>query len=167
MVISRLLTILFVILASAASLQAAEVYKNVDESGKVEYSDQAEPGAEAVTIEQTNTVKATPVPAFRPKEHEPSATPGFSIAITSPADQQMFPNRLAAITVTTVVKPGLKEGFSERLLVDGEAHSTGHKTFTINGISVGEHTLQVELVSKEGKVKARSDIITIFARQPG
>lgn len=166
MIISRWLAIFIVILASASSLQAGEVYKNVDESGKVEFTDQPDPGAETVKIDEPNTVKATPVPPVRPGS-QAAPTPPFGIEITAPTDQQVFQNRLATITVTTAVTPELKPGMSERLLVDGAVHSTGRGTFSIDGLTIGEHTLQVELVARTGKVITRSAIITIFTRQPG
>src|SRR5215470_9913340 len=75
---------------------AATVYKWVDETGVVHYSDQPHPNAEKVHVEAAQTYKAGAIPAAA----QPAATAAPSqpvhayqgCAIAQPADDQSFSN---------------------------------------------------------------------------
>tara|TARA_R110001599_G_C12276798_1_gene662635 strand:+ start:4018 stop:4542 length:525 start_codon:yes stop_codon:yes gene_type:complete len=147
---------------------ASEVYKSVDESGNVVFTDQSAPQAEPVDIQELNTM-APPVDRLPNVERSGNngQEPEYSVIITKPEDQQLFPNRLLAFEVTVEVTPRLERGQQLRLLIDGTLHSTGRGSFTVKNLGLGEHSLEVELIMSANKVIARSSAVTIFTRQPG
>lgn len=143
----------------------AEVYKSVDDTGKVIYSDQPAPNAEPVEIKQPNTAK--PVD-FR--DRTPDATTveeHYRVTIVSPTNQQSFPNRLKPFTVVAQMEPALREGQQLRLVIDGKTHSVSSGNFEVSNLSIGEHTLGVSLIDASGAAIANSQNITIFTRNPG
>lgn len=162
------LSFLLAVLILSTPLQAAEVYKSVDKDGKVVFTDNpdANAGAEAVEVQEPNTVPATPT-TFRPGSSQENAPANFSIAITSPGDQQRLPNRLAGVTVEVAVTPKMMPGFKTRLLLNGSVQAGSGNQFVIKQLPLGESTLQAELLNNQGKVISQSATITIFAAQPG
>lgn len=146
--------------------QAAEVYKHVDEQGKVIFTDQ--PTADGEKIDVTNTNTAQPVKARAPLE-VPDEEKGkvYQVAITSPVNEQLFPNRLVPFTVKAKVTPALEANHRLRLKIDGKIHSTSVTSFTVNELNLGDHTLEVEIITDDDTVIAQSEAITIFSRNPG
>lgn len=162
------LTFLLIVLSASLSSQQtlAEVYKRVDENGKVIFSDQPADDAEAVEIKDVNT--AQPVKARSSLvEDDNEEAAEYSVSITSPKDEQLFPNRLSPFTVSTKVSPALQEGHRLRLKIDGKTHSISVGSFTVSKLDLGEHTLVVEIIDASDTVITRSSAISIFARNPG
>lgn len=162
----RLLSlILGVALVAGSQFGAAEIYKTVDKSGKVTFTDQPAPDAEPVEVKEPNT--ADPVKISEPQAPEANKPISYTVSITSPKDKQLFPNRLQPFTVSTSVTPQLPKGFRLRLLVDGKPYSISIDNFQVSDLDPGKHTLQVNLINLEDSTIAHSDSITIYTRSPG
>lgn len=167
-------TTLTLMIATAAGLLlwqqalADDVYQTVDKEGNIVYTDQPEPDAEAeaVKLQEPNTVKATPVrPRGTPQAENTEIN--YTVAFASPTDQQHIPNRLAGVTVTARVKPKMVPGLKLRLLLNGEEYGVGKDSFVISQLPVGPSTLQLQLLDKRGETLDQTPVITIYASQPG
>lgn len=136
------------------------IYRSTDANGNTVFSDQppANGPAQTVKLGPTNAVPmATPAPT-RPQGGK-RGFPGYSsLVITSPDDGATIRNPDKPITVQAKVTPPLQPGDRLRLVDNGQ---------TLNGMSLdnpnrGTHTLQVEVVGKEGSVRIQSPSITVY-----
>lgn len=145
----------------------AEVYKHIDETGKVTYTDQPSPEATPVDIKELNTLKPLPVRVPEPATPNTKADPDYIITITSPANNGIVANGLVGLAVTSSVSPKLQPGDQLQLLIDGKAHSkntTGQ--FQIASIQRGTHSLQVALLDEAGEILAKSAAVSVTVYRP-
>jgi len=145
----------------------SQIYKSVDENGKITFSDQAEPGADTVNVKEPNTSQAIEVPAVVVALPEELAANTYkSLRITHPGNDSVIANGLMAFTVSTSISPTLNDKHQLQLIVDGQNHSTSRDSFTINSIDRGEHVLQVAVIDANGNVLKTSPEVAIFAYRP-
>ncbi len=150
------------------SLGLSDVYKTVDEKGKVTFTDKPTPDAETVDIKETNLATPVQVPARERQEGEPSQDDYKSLTITSHSNDDIIPNGLNPFNVSTQVNPSLQQGHKLRLYIDGQKYSEGTASnFRVTSIARGSHTLQVTIVDQEGNSLKQSEAVTIFAYRPG
>jgi hypothetical protein len=144
----------------------SEVFKSVDEKGKISFSDTPSAGAQAIKVEPPNT--AVPVETtVKPVAPAPTeADPYTQLSITSPKDGAMIVNGLLPFTVTTQVTPPLIDGHKLQLSLNGSVHSTSTSSFEIPSIPRGQHQLEVAVLDSSGNVVKKSSPITIYARRP-
>lgn len=158
----------------AASVASADVYRSVDESGNIIYSDKPSPEAEKIQIDQVQTIEA---PDIGPFEYTPPENPaGTSIytklEITSPEDGATIRSNSGEITISSVLEPGLNiaAGHQLVLVMDGNDVSTGGPQFNLENIDRGTHSVSVAIKDKGGKVVMQSQPVTFtlqrFAVQP-
>ncbi len=156
---------------------AATVYRHVDAQGNVSYSDRPERG-EAVTLSPLTVVPAapkTPSPAARtntPEASAPSAAPPFlpysTFRIASPTNEQTLPTGYAGnVQVELSVAPALRDDHRIRLLVDGRiSQSALHSdVFMLSNLERGEHQISAELLDADGRVRHRSEPVTLFVQR--
>ena len=146
---------------------AGPVYKWVDESGVVHYSDQPHENAQQISIAAPQTYKAT-------HYAEPGAAVSaaqqlsYKCAVTSPADQQSFVN-VDTIAVSAQVDPPQSEDAQMFVMLDG-VMVTGQPTtgaqFMLKNVERGEHNLSIVLRNAAGKVACQSPAVTFFVRLP-
>ncbi|MBE0626501.1 MAG: hypothetical protein IH606_17005 [Burkholderiales bacterium] len=92
-----------------------------------------------------------------------------SIGISSPQSMETVHDNSGRISVS--VKLGhaqdLRSGFALQALVDGRAVGGLHKyyAFTLDGIDRGTHTLQVQLLGRDGEVLAISGPVEFYLRR--
>jgi hypothetical protein len=164
---SLLVLTITAILLIQAGLSHAQVFKSVDENGKITFSDQAEPGADKITVSQPNTSQALVVPAAviaAPKELPTNRYK--SLSIIEPSNNSVIANGLVAFAVSTSISPPLNDKHQLQLMIDGQNHSISRGNFTIDRIDRGEHILQVNVISATGKVLKSSSQVVIFAYRP-
>ena len=162
---------LLLLLLIVASTVPAAVYKWVDQTGEVHYSDQRVPGAEPVELRNSSIYS----PTKTPKEVDwreaagVTARPGSydSLAITSPAQEQTIHSNEQQVNVAISVQPPLTEGDSFRLFLDGTAVSGNLATplITLQNVERGTHTLSAAVVDQAGKERIRSETVTFYLRK--
>lgn len=156
---------------------AATVYRHVDAQGNVSYSDRPERG-EAVTLSPLTVVPArpeAPSPSARRDTREasaPSTAPPFlpysTFRITTPKDEQTLPTGYAGnIQVELSVEPALRDDHRIRLLLDGRiSQSALHsEVFMLSNLPRGEHQISAELLDADGRVRHRSEPVTLFVQR--
>lgn len=148
-----------------ASTATAQVYKTVDEDGKVTFTDSPENTAKPVEITEPNTVKSIDVP-IRVKPRPNSAAQGYRISISSPSDGDSV-SGLTTTTVTGKLTPALKPNHQIQLLVDGASYNTSRQAnFSVSNLERGPHTLQLVVIDRNGATLNSSSVVTISSTRP-
>ncbi|WP_101758889.1 DUF4124 domain-containing protein [Oceanicoccus sp. KOV_DT_Chl] len=144
----------------------AEVYKHVDENGKVTYTDTPSTDAEAVELTEPNSLKPVAIPVRTAPLPDP-AIPTYRLRISSPSPGSSV-SGLNSFEVKGTVEPSLKPNHQIQLLIDSENHSSSRSTsFSVSGLSRGEHTLQLTIIDENDTLLNSSPIVTIIATRPG
>jgi len=159
------------LLATAASLAQAqaEVYKSRDAQGNVIFSDKSSGSAEAVKLPPTNTIPEVAAP----QGQAPSAAPvgaagGYTLAIVSPVDGQTVFSATATLDVGVSVAPALQPGHSLRLLLDGAPAGIPQLgSITLEGLSQGTHTLELQVLDANGELVQSSGTVSVHLQRPG
>lgn len=158
----------FTALALCGTALANEVYKSVDENGKVTYSD-APTGKkiDPVDLPQINTTPAVepkPYNAPAPKQ----AAPQYRVAITSPSNGAEILAGQRDLSVSARVEPPLDDGYSAQLFMNNSPYGGAQPStsFVITEIIRGEHQLSVAILNPSGKIVARSSSVTVYVRRP-
>jgi hypothetical protein len=102
----------------------------------------------------------------------PPATgqPGLAVTIVSPANEETVHDNTGRLTVALTVEDGgaLAQGRAAlRVLLDGAPFGAEQRgrSFGLEGIERGTHTLQIELVDRDGKTLAASAPVTFHMWQ--
>lgn len=163
----RLLLASALLLAAPFAAAQQGIYKSRDAEGNVIFTDQApDEGAEAVKLPRTNTMQeiAAPPPAAAPAaDTEQAAFGGYdTLAISSPGDGDSVTNPGGSVEVSIALSPELQPGHSLRLLLDGAPAGLPQMgSMTLEGLSQGTHSLQVQVMDAEGTVVQSSSTISV------
>jgi hypothetical protein len=156
---------------------ATDVYRWVDANGQAHYSDQWQPGAEKIRLEEApgysspkagadatagGAGSATAQPATKAARFRYSA-----LEIASPSQQEVLWNIAGQVRVSLRVTPELQPGHSLRLLLDGTAQDlpAGSTDLQLQEVYRGVHTLTAQAVDQAGKVLIESQPTTFVVRQ--
>jgi len=159
-------------LACFSVTAGAQVYKHVDKDGNITFTDNPPPNSQAVDIQAPNTV-APPTPKTYPPSKRPSARPDsadnkYTLSITSPADETIIARGPGNFSVSATISPNLNAGHMLQLYMDGsplQAPQTG-SSWSLTNVFRGEHSIEVAVVDKDGKSKARSAPIKVYVFRP-
>lgn len=156
------------IVATVMPVSAATVWKWRDANGVIHFSDQPVAGAERVEISNPSVIRFdTPSSSTSTTAASRSAATQYDVRITSPANEETFPNAFQ-VSVGIGVTPGLAQGDGLVLYVDGQRvdMSPQATSYTINEISRGEHTVAAAVVNAQGSELRRSDSVRFYVTQP-
>lgn len=164
--------IAILVLAVAAAATAGTItYRWVDADG-VHYSDQPHPGAERITINNAPvyssgyTTPSVARPVARPNDSQPFRYD--SCAVTSPAQDQVFPNP-ESITVAMQSQPPKRPGDHVVLSYDGitlEPSANEQQDFHISPVERGTHTVVASVLGGDGSILCVSSPVTFHVHQP-
>lgn len=154
--------------ALADSSGRTTVYRWVDSSGIVHYSDQPHPNAQKLEISGAQTFTAPPVPSSSynsaPEQTQPAGPAYQSCEITQPTDQQMLMNVQQA-TAVVQTSPPLRAGDQVRLFVDGKQISGSGTSFTFP-VFRGQHSVAAVIQDSTGQIVCETSTVTFFVHQP-
>ncbi|GAC1451420.1 MAG: hypothetical protein PVS2B3_00140 [Steroidobacteraceae bacterium] len=159
-------TLITLMLLAAPAAFAGPIYKWVDESGVIHYSDQPHENAQKLQLGTPQTYKS---PHYAEPAVADAAPPprSYKCAVISPTDQQTF-NNPAAVAVSAQADPPPGSDAQIFVLLDGRM-VTGQPTdglqFTLKDLERGEHNLSVVIRDAAGKVACQSGAVTFFVRQ--
>ncbi|HET8704749.1 MAG TPA: hypothetical protein VFM46_00495 [Pseudomonadales bacterium] len=164
-----------VALALVSPVQAKDVYKARAADGSVIFSDKPIPGGQIIHIKDIPTVSL-------PKAHKggtityPLKTTGVQgniaryekLSITTPENDSTLENQSGEAMVILALKPGLQSGHKYRLVLDGKPIDppTQKSAFRLNNLDRGDHTLQGQVVDKDGLPVIASEVVTIHVHRP-
>jgi Domain of unknown function (DUF4124) len=157
---------LFTLMLLAGPLAlAGPIYKWVDENGVIHYSDQPHENAQQIHLGAPQTYKHTQYAEPDAATAAPAAS--YKCAVTSPTDQQDFPDA-DTVSVSAQVDPPPPPDDQIFVMLDGRVVSgqpTSGRQFTLN-VERGEHNVAVVMRDASGKVTCQSAGVTFFVRQP-
>ena len=173
----RILLISAALAALAAAPARGEIYRYVDDSGTVVYTDKPRPGAEKVELPGISVYRGGVPRAGSPpagdgkKKPAKEAGPAYeAVRIVSPAHDQAFWSAAGEVVVQVETQPPLrvKAGHRLRLYVDGRPLEGLLETTAVRlrNIARGTHTLRAEVVDGTGRVLAESEPITFHLHRP-
>jgi hypothetical protein len=168
---------LSLLVAVATAAGGTITYRWVDVDG-VHYSDQPHPGAEKITLSQTQTYtsgqpdssSASASPAPRPaRESKDGGEFHYdTCAVIQPAQDQMLID-VDSANVAVSVQPAKRSGDRVVLSMDGQAiepKSNDQVEFVIAPIERGTHTVAATVRSSDGRNLCQSPALTFHVRQP-
>ncbi len=163
--------LLSVIFIAAATAPAAEVYRWVDDQGVVHYSDRPSEGADRLTIDAPQTIRA-PVPQRRPNRSSQDENAGETaeiyetLEIVSPGQEEILWNIGGQLSVAIQLQPRLQRGHRLDLYLDGEQVASPRTTRAIlSDVFRGTHTLTAEVKDASDQVLIKSRPRTFSVQQ--
>jgi hypothetical protein len=160
--------------AVAGDNSKSSVYKWVDESGVIHYSDQPHENATKVQIAAPQTYGGGGKAAKRSGGHSTSSSAPASdsqgyqrCTVTQPANDQAFSNT-DSVSASVALEPGQRAGDQIYLMLDGQrvpGLPTASSQFTVP-VERGTHTLQAVVQDSSGQVVCRSAGVTFHVHQP-
>lgn len=161
--LSRILVVLALVALTPGGL--ADVYKTVDENGRITYSDQ--PVNESSQKMDLPDINTQPAPAPRPSRRQPPAgdpdiPTNYTVRITHPpAELQIQPDqRDLNIQVTT--SPQLYSQHELRVTDNGEVLSG----LQIQEITRGTHTFVASVYDANGRLLGQSAPVEVHVHRP-
>jgi hypothetical protein len=163
--------LLILCFAGAGLTANGQIYKHVDEDGKITFTDKPPPNATPVEIKPVNT---TPPPSPRaypkatPKSDDDAASIDYTVSISSPANETIVAPGPGNFSVYASLEPGLSSAHTLQLLIDGSPHGETQRStsWALTNIFRGEHNLEVAVLDAKGKQLIKSDGITVFVFRP-
>ena len=161
-------TIFVVLILSALPLSAA-VYKWVDGSGQVHYSDQPSPGASEVELPEAMIYtppdygSAGDAAEGDVESGEPVSGGGYkTLAVVQPGNDETLRSNEGNVAVSIEISPTLSNGHRFRLYLDGSPISGELTTpqITLQNVDRGSHNLEVAVVDENGQEVLRSTSVT-------
>ena len=156
---------------SLSSLATAEIYKTIDKNGSITYTDVPPTNTAAKPVE-LKTINSLPSPPAMPNVSPSNsganqATPGYKIQVTAPENGTTIMADERSVTVSVSLNQNLQDGDILAYKIDGDTLTTTQElTYTIIEPPRGEHSLTVDVVSRDGKSLAQSDAITLLVMRP-
>lgn len=152
---------------------SAQMYRYVDDQGKVHFSDKPvaegaqpyEPTAPIITVPSgSNAGGLQPLsrPSSAPFKYK-------SVRITAPANDHVFtPDQTASIAVSIEVDPPLRggEGHVLEFYLDGQLYAKGAQTsYNLVELNRGTHTVSASIVDDRGKKLKSSDSVSFHVQR--
>jgi len=162
--------LLFTILSFSLAFSAsADIYRIVDEEGKVTFTDK--PPHDAPTKEKVHLPTANIQPALKTiptvKTVQEEIEGYQKIAILTPTHDMTIPPGHETLTVQVGLSPALKRGHFVQLIFDGNplGSPTAATSFNIDSLIRGEHSIQIQIVDSKQKIIGTSNTNTIHVKR--
>ena len=152
----------------AASAFGGAAYKSIGPDGAVIYSDRPTPNAEEVRLPEPSTY--APPPLRGTLGQTPTATAAVSageysgFAIVAPKNEETLHNRDRWVDVDLSLDPGLLEGDSFTLYLDGAELAKGLRTnqARLTEVQRGPHQLEATIYDASGQEILRSRPVRVY-----
>jgi hypothetical protein len=169
----RKMILLLCFVTPAQVLAGQTVYKYVDASGTITFTDQAQPGAEEIVID---TPKASNRPAIKlrptasPPPTQQTAFAGYQrIAILQPAQDETIWDSTGNIPVSVQLVPELQTARGHQIIleIDGDPIGEGQTSpqFLLPNVDRGSHSIRALVLSAKGKRLKESSPITFHLKR--
>lgn len=156
---------LLIVLAMSVNTNG-QIYRSVDKHGNPVFSDVPTEGAEEIELTEPTEVESldvAPLPPLATQSQDQADMPFKyeSLVITAPEDDQAVRDNAGNVTITALIKPGLKQGHTAVLYLDGKEHSTNQGlTFALSQLDRGTHTARISIRDENGKLLISSKTVT-------
>jgi hypothetical protein len=151
---------------------AEVIYRWVDETGQVHFSDVPRDGATEITIAPVQTFNlrsAPPQTASDVDDETAGEVANYDyLEIASPAMEETIWNTGGIVTVAVNLQPGLRMGHQIRLFMDDQQMTVlppMSSSVQLTDVVRGAHQLRAEVVDENGKSLIMSPTRTFFYQQ--
>lgn len=149
----------------------AQVYKSVDEKGRVIFTDTRpeDRPSEVIKVAEPNTVTAVAGKADSFEEPENTAVEYGVFYIASPSNNEALDFNITEVNVSVAVEPPLQEGHVVQFYLDGKSCGKAGTALSrhLTGLERGAHTVEARLRDKKGKMLMSTGLVNIFVRRSG
>lgn len=158
------------LLALPVLVAEAEVYRYIDKSGNVVFTDSPPEGAEKIVPKPVMTIPATPRGATQGGKNtagatKKAATQEYVIILQNPPAEAVYQRGEGGeVPVAISVAPSLVGGHRFQMLLDGVAW-VGSSIPLDEKLDRGAHTLTAQVVDAQGNVLSTSSV-TFHVQQP-
>ena len=155
-------------------VQAETVYRSIDETGAVEFSDQSHHDAEEIKLKNVPTYdfkkaeRKTTAPAMKDKK----TAVQMQLRIVSPADKETVRQNAGDVSVVISMTGGTDKASTLQakekiaIFLDGKMLLQMDKTSVVlNNIDRGTHHLKAQLLNAEGKAVAESPVVEFYMKR--
>lgn len=145
---------------------AAEIYKVVDENGRVTYTDKPPQNrpAEKVQLKEPNTVPPAVITRRPAPEPEKSDIPtDYQLRIAYPPDEFHVNPGMRNLSVQVAVDPPIHPRHQLQVLDNGQVLPG---TTLENIVVRGTHVLQARIVDQQGRTVSQSEAIEVYVHRP-
>jgi len=157
--------ILLVFLCFAAD---ADIFKWVDDNGKIHYSDKKVTGAEQVELPKAVTYTPTDTGTVASGTAKPQQKDvETSLSIVKPMMNETIHSNSGDVGVQMAMNPGLIPGYTITLYLDGNETLKGltQGSTTLSGLERGSHTIRASVLNKEGVSLVSSKSVIFHLRK--
>ena len=169
----RIITALFLIGLGFSPLQAGEIYKTVDEDGRVTYSDQPprERSSDKAELPPVNTMEKTEKPRASPRNSMPASQDeqaiDYQLNLASPEQDAQLPPGQRDLVIRVELNPPLSPGHRLVYTMDGQEIARGrNQQYRIEEIFRGTHQIRVTIVNQAGETLRESDTRQVHVHRP-
>lgn len=165
--------LLILLLLLSPGLAGAEVYKQVDEQGRITYTDKPRESEEEAfevpkTVNEVEMPKASrPGSAIRPKP-KPAPPRYRSLKVTAPENDAVIRDNEGKVTVTIATDPKLQTERQHAIgfYLDGKyIDKTTSNTYVLENLDRGTHELIVVIQDANGKPLKSADKIVFHLKR--
>jgi len=168
-----LLSTLLCLLSALTTAAEMKIYRWVDKEGKVHFSDTAVPGTAEVKVKDNNlfstdkTQTMTVNQSGVDNEHHDNAQLSYQATITSPENDKALRSNNGDIDIHISIEPAKKNTQTLQLYLDGKKLGSPQISPIIRAQNIdrGTHQVQVELLDKNGKELAKTQIVTVHLQR--
>ena len=161
------LTLIFLlssfIFVSGLQAEDKNIYKNTNEQGVTEFSDQPGKNSKEINVPTMNTYKNKTSTKRNIKAPDKSNDANYSrLTITSPKNDAQIRSNDGKISISINSTPSLKPGHTVKITIDGKPDLTltgSSNSITFSNISRGTHTAEASILNQDGKVLIKSPSI--------
>lgn len=149
------------------TIQAAEVYKQVDENGNVIFTDTPGEGAEKIEVQPTNIQNFPKTPKMAPQREQPKDTFSYkALNIIAPLNDTTVRNP-GDVLVRAELSPGLQRAHQVRFTDNGQPLGEPSRKLSLQliNLSRGTHMLQAEVLDQQGKVMISSAAVAVHVHR--
>lgn len=157
-------------------VSAGEIYRYVDEQGRVHYTDeppaQYERKAEALDLDGVQTYRGARVQTEpRAPRREADQVLGYErVQLLRPSSEQTIRDASHTLTVSVQLVPPLRTKLGHRLqfFLDGQpaGRPTSSTSQTLTEVYRGTHTVQAVVVDASGRQIAQTESRTVYMKPP-
>jgi len=164
--------------SSLAIAEDTKIYHWVDEDGKIHFSDTATPGTEQINVKNNNLLSTGKKEgkesdavfnelSLDDEDDKPVVT--YQATITSPEDDKPLRSNDGTIDIHVVTEPEKENTQKLQLYLDGKKLGTPQISPTMRALNIdrGTHQVQVELLDEDGKVLAKTQVVTVHLQRAG
>jgi hypothetical protein len=143
----------------------AGIYKWVDDSGQVHYSDQPEHGAKEIELPKATIYSPPPLPGPVDRERGGKTKVVLRykrIEIVTPAADATIRSDPGQVGVSVELEPKLQKGHKVVVYLDGKQTGTPQASplLMLENVDRGTHTLQAAITDSEGRELGRTGTVT-------